>query len=84
MIPEYFKTLYKPSTNLIMNPKSLEARNRDDKPFDGLKISNSDALHSLGMRSPCPRCNKSRMYFCYTCFVPVNQLEGRIPLCRVR
>ncbi|XP_023948938.2 tRNA-uridine aminocarboxypropyltransferase 1 [Bicyclus anynana] len=64
-----------------MNPKSLEARNRNDTPFEGLKISNSDVLNDLNNRSLCSRCGKSRMYFCYTCFVPVAQLEGRIPLC---
>ncbi|XP_026484995.1 tRNA-uridine aminocarboxypropyltransferase 1 [Vanessa tameamea] len=64
-----------------MNPKSLEARNRDDNPFKGLKISNSSTLDGVSNRSPCPRCGKSRMYFCYTCFVPVSCLEGRIPIC---
>ncbi|XP_050349915.1 tRNA-uridine aminocarboxypropyltransferase 1 [Nymphalis io] len=64
-----------------MNPKSLEARNRDDNPFAGLKISNSNPLDDLNNRSPCTRCGKSRMYFCYTCYVPVSCLEGRIPIC---
>lgn len=64
-----------------MNPKSPEARSRDDKPFEGLKMSNSDILDSLNSRSPCPRCGKSRMYFCYTCYIPVSRLEGRIPTC---
>ncbi|XP_039765746.1 tRNA-uridine aminocarboxypropyltransferase 1 [Pararge aegeria] len=64
-----------------MNPKSPQARNRDDKPFNGLKISKSDILKDLTNRSPCPRCGKSRKYFCYTCYVPVAQLEGRIPRC---
>lgn len=67
-----------------MNPKSPEARSRNDNPFEGLKISNSCVLNELTSRSPCPRCGKSRMYFCYTCFVPVAQLEGGIPICNVR
>lgn len=67
-----------------MNPKSSEARSRDDKPFEGMRITNSDFLNDLINRSPCPSCGKSRMYFCYTCFVPVSILEGRIPTCSVR
>lgn len=66
-----------------MNPKSPEARNRDDTPFDGLQIENALALQELVGRSPCPQCGKSRMYFCYTCFVPVSQLVGQIPSCTV-
>ncbi|XP_030027106.2 tRNA-uridine aminocarboxypropyltransferase 1 [Manduca sexta] len=63
-----------------MNPKSPEARNRDDKPFEGMLISEPNLLENLTARSPCQRCGKSRMYFCYTCFVAVSQLEGRIPI----
>ncbi|KAI5635350.1 DTW domain-containing protein [Phthorimaea operculella] len=66
-----------------MNPKSPEARNRDDDPFEGLLIEAADPLSDLDSRSPCPRCGKSRMYFCYTCFVPVSPLEGRIPFCKL-
>ncbi|XP_022119767.1 tRNA-uridine aminocarboxypropyltransferase 1 [Pieris rapae] len=66
-----------------MNPKSPEARKREENPFDGLKISDSDVLLSLKSRNPCPRCYKSRMYFCYTCYVPVSTLEGRIPFCNL-
>ncbi|XP_063833852.1 tRNA-uridine aminocarboxypropyltransferase 1 [Ostrinia nubilalis] len=66
-----------------MNPKSLEARLRDDNPFENMAIENSEPLNSLNGRSPCPKCGKSRMYFCYTCFVPVSQLDGCIPLCKL-
>lgn len=66
-----------------MNPKSLEARNRDDKPFEGMLSADGAPLNDLKGRSPCPRCGKSRMYFCYTCYVPVSELIGHIPICRV-
>lgn len=69
---------------IIMNPKSPEARIRDDNPFEGMYISGSESLDNLNSRSACPRCGKSRMYFCYTCFVPVTLLESKIPHCRVR
>lgn len=67
-----------------MNPKSPESRNRDEKPFEGMVISSSETLDNLGSRSACSQCGKSRMYFCYTCYVPVSQIEGKIPVCRVR
>ena len=66
-----------------MNPKSPEARNRDEKPFEGMVISSSETLDTLDGRSACPRCGKSRMYFCYTCYVPVSLIEGKIPICKV-
>lgn len=66
-----------------MNPKSQEARSREENPFEGMDIAGAEPLNALISRSPCTKCGKSRMYFCYTCFVPVAQIEGQIPLCRV-
>ncbi|XP_063374025.1 tRNA-uridine aminocarboxypropyltransferase 1 [Cydia amplana] len=66
-----------------MNPKSPEARNRDERPFDGMIISDSNCLNTLDSRSSCPICGKSRMYFCYTCFVLVSHLEGKVPFCKL-
>ncbi|KAM3966545.1 tRNA-uridine aminocarboxypropyltransferase 1 [Aphomia sociella] len=66
-----------------MNPKSQESRNSDDKPFEGMAIDNSIYLNNLESRSPCPRCGKSRMYFCYNCYIPVAKLEGCIPICKL-
>ncbi|CAG9782929.1 unnamed protein product [Diatraea saccharalis] len=66
-----------------MNPKSIEARTREDKPFEGMVIGNTEPLDALKSRSACPKCGKSRMYFCYTCFVLVSQLEGAIPTCKL-
>ncbi|XP_041973803.1 tRNA-uridine aminocarboxypropyltransferase 1 [Aricia agestis] len=66
-----------------MNPKSLEARKRDEKPFEGLVIFNLEALHEVKNRSACSKCGKSRMYFCYTCFIPVSQLKNQIPQCKL-
>lgn len=67
-----------------MNPKSPEARKREGDPFHGLVIANIEILDNIESRSACPNCGKSRMYFCYTCFVPVSQLVSRIPTCAVR
>ncbi|XP_021196814.3 tRNA-uridine aminocarboxypropyltransferase 1 [Helicoverpa armigera] len=66
-----------------MNPKSEEARNRDENPFEGMVIASSESLDNLEGRSACPRCGKSRMYFCYTCYVPVSLIAGKIPECKL-
>ncbi|XP_013193043.2 tRNA-uridine aminocarboxypropyltransferase 1 [Amyelois transitella] len=64
-----------------MNPKSEEARTRDDRPFIGMTIADAANLSALEGRSSCPKCGKSRMYFCYTCYVPVEQIKEYIPKC---
>ncbi|XP_071157246.1 tRNA-uridine aminocarboxypropyltransferase 1-like isoform X1 [Mytilus edulis] len=51
----------------------------EEQPFSNLKISSSDFLDTLQGRSECPKCNKSRKYYCYTCYVPVDQLQGKLP-----
>ncbi|GBP31246.1 DTW domain-containing protein 1 [Eumeta japonica] len=66
-----------------MNPKSPEARIRNDDPFEGMVIADSLALDTLSGRSPCSQCGKSRMYFCYTCYLPVSRLKNVIPYCKL-
>lgn len=51
----------------------------EETPFPDIKISCHDVLESLDDRSECPNCHKSRKYYCYTCYVPVKDLENKIP-----
>lgn len=51
----------------------------EEKPFEGLKISSSDFLNTLENRTICPKCMKSRKFYCYNCFVPVKGIEDLIP-----
>lgn len=69
----------------MANPKSEEARQAyiDKNPFDGLKIADTSVLNMLEGRHPCPHCGKSRKYFCYTCYVPIAELEGKLPRIKV-
>ena len=48
--------------------------------FNEFHISD-DWLQLLGKdeRDICPKCSKSRMYFCYTCCLPMNALRPIIP-----
>lgn len=51
----------------------------EEHPFPDLKISNFDFLDDTDARRICPKCNKSRKYFCYTCYKPVIGTEQKIP-----
>jgi len=51
----------------------LERRQRliDVTPFNGLKIKCNYALNLVQERRKCDFCQKSRKFFCYTCYHPV-------------
>ncbi|XP_041361255.1 tRNA-uridine aminocarboxypropyltransferase 1-like [Gigantopelta aegis] len=55
----------------------------ENQVFSDLKIENMHILDAAETRSPCPKCGRSRKYFCYTCFVAVGLLQGRIPLVKL-
>ncbi|XP_070395865.1 uncharacterized protein [Dermacentor albipictus] len=50
-----------------------------ENPFSHLRISSSEFLEEINERGVCPKCHKSRMYFCYTCFTAVDSIRDRIP-----
>lgn len=62
-----------------MHPRKEKRLKIDENPFSDLKISDYSILNSVNERTLCSRCNKSRKYFCYLCYIPVKQLEGKIP-----
>ncbi|XP_023669809.2 tRNA-uridine aminocarboxypropyltransferase 1 [Paramormyrops kingsleyae] len=51
------------------------------KPFDGLKLASHEVLERAQMtgRSKCPKCNGSRMFYCYTCFSLVGVNQDEVP-----
>lgn len=51
----------------------------EENPFESLIISSSDFLNTLENRTICPKCMKSRKFYCYNCFVPVKGIEDLIP-----
>ncbi|XP_063224248.1 tRNA-uridine aminocarboxypropyltransferase 1 isoform X2 [Bacillus rossius redtenbacheri] len=61
-----------------MNPKHKQ-QIEDAEPFKNLKISDWKVLEDIENRSLCSNCNKSRKYFCYSCYIPVTALQGLIP-----
>ncbi|XP_046561705.1 tRNA-uridine aminocarboxypropyltransferase 1-like [Haliotis rubra] len=51
----------------------------NESPFSGLKIDNYHRLDEVEGRTTCEKCNKSRKYFCYSCYCPVLGLEELTP-----
>ncbi|CAN7991763.1 unnamed protein product [Ixodes hexagonus] len=51
----------------------------EEDPFSHLNITSSDQLDEISERGCCPKCNKSRMYFCYTCFAVVDCVRDKVP-----
>ncbi|XP_055526277.1 tRNA-uridine aminocarboxypropyltransferase 1 isoform X2 [Wyeomyia smithii] len=55
------------------------AKSTPPNPFSGMRIADTTFLKDVEGRSPCTVCGKSRKYFCYHCYVPVAELQGRLP-----
>lgn len=71
---ELFESSENTSQTLNVSEK-FEHRN----PFECMKIDDNAFLNAIDGRSPCTKCSKSRKFFCYTCYVPVKELENRLP-----
>lgn len=62
-----------------------DASEMKGKPFDGLKLASHEVLERAQMtgRSKCPKCNGSRMFYCYTCFSLVGVNQDDVPKIKV-
>lgn len=69
----------------MSNPKSEESHQEhvDQNPFQGFNIDDNSILGSLEGRHSCPKCGKSRKFFCYSCYVPIKELEGKLPIVKL-
>ncbi|KAK9878471.1 hypothetical protein WA026_022113 [Henosepilachna vigintioctopunctata] len=65
----------------MSHPK--ENKRKLHNPFDGMLIDDSKILSELEGRQPCPKCNKSRKYYCYSCYIPIPKLEGCLPTVKI-
>ena len=50
-----------------------------ENPFDVIDVGDTLKLSKVVERSVCGICGKSRMYYCYTCYVPLNTTCEIIP-----
>jgi hypothetical protein len=66
-----------------MDPKEEKCGEGND-PFKDLKIENWMILEDINERQLCTMCNKSRKYFCYNCYIPVQSIQGHVPKVKVR
>ncbi|XP_075287697.1 tRNA-uridine aminocarboxypropyltransferase 1 isoform X2 [Opisthocomus hoazin] len=50
-----------------------------DNPLEQLQLASQEVLEKAKKsgRSKCPRCSSSRMFYCYTCFVPVETVPAK-------
>ncbi|XP_008119076.2 tRNA-uridine aminocarboxypropyltransferase 1 isoform X2 [Anolis carolinensis] len=59
---------------------------KEETPMDNLLLASQTILESAQKqgRSKCPRCHGSRMFYCYTCYVPVETVPTRdIPVVKL-
>ncbi|XP_065072951.1 tRNA-uridine aminocarboxypropyltransferase 1 [Ochlerotatus camptorhynchus] len=49
-----------------------------ENPFAGMHIDDTTFLKDVEGRSSCTGCGKSRKFFCYHCYVPVAELQGKL------
>ena len=55
----------------------------EERPFPELKVASADFLDEIKGRMKCPKCGRSRKWYCYTCYVPVAEVADKIPKVKV-
>ncbi|KAL7639544.1 UNVERIFIED_CONTAM: hypothetical protein RMT77_010045 [Armadillidium vulgare] len=63
--------------------KQVRCRLPGSNPFEGMKIKNGAFLDKLDGRTLCKKCGKSRKYFCYSCYIPLPEIENDIPVVKL-
>ncbi|XP_058012518.1 tRNA-uridine aminocarboxypropyltransferase 1 isoform X1 [Ahaetulla prasina] len=64
----------KRNAECLRNQDTLTASMLQETPFDNLCLTSQAILERAQKqgRSKCPRCHGSRMFYCYSCYVPVE------------
>ncbi|XP_070809799.1 tRNA-uridine aminocarboxypropyltransferase 1 isoform X1 [Pituophis catenifer annectens] len=64
----------KRNAKCLRNQDTLTASMLQETPFDNLCLTSQAILERAQKqgRSKCPRCHGSRMFYCYSCYVPVE------------
>lgn len=66
------------STDLEID-QVINGKHGHRNPFEYMAIDDNQFLMHVNGRRGCPKCGKSRKLFCYTCYVPIAELEQRVP-----
>ncbi|XP_053129033.1 tRNA-uridine aminocarboxypropyltransferase 1 [Hemicordylus capensis] len=70
----------------LKNPDSQDTSTDQETPLENLHLASQAILERAQKqgRSKCPKCNSSRMFYCYTCYVPVETVPTReIPVVKL-
>lgn len=63
----------------VKKTKDFSVKMEHRNPFEFMKIDDNQFLNDVDGRSACSKCSKSRKFFCYTCYVPVEELKNQLP-----
>ncbi|XP_055380905.1 tRNA-uridine aminocarboxypropyltransferase 1 isoform X2 [Condylostylus longicornis] len=44
-----------------------------------MEIADNTFLNQLNGRNPCIKCGKSRKFYCYSCYIPLNNISEKLP-----
>lgn len=72
--------------NTIKNGHKFNNKENDlghRNPFEFMKICDNSFLNDIRGRSPCTKCKKSRKFFCYTCYLPTEEIAPLLPKVKV-
>uniref|UniRef100_A0A8D0L7P5 tRNA-uridine aminocarboxypropyltransferase 1 n=1 Tax=Sphenodon punctatus TaxID=8508 RepID=A0A8D0L7P5_SPHPU len=70
----------------LKNPELHIVSSVQENPLQNLHIASQKVLERVQKqgRSKCPKCNSSRMFYCYTCYVPVETVTtNEIPVVKL-
>ncbi|XP_027587917.1 tRNA-uridine aminocarboxypropyltransferase 1 isoform X2 [Pipra filicauda] len=69
----------KRSTECLESQELQTPSSFQDNPLQQLQLASQEVLEKAKKsgRSKCPRCSSSRMFYCYTCFVPVETVPTK-------
>ncbi|NXF85699.1 DTWD1 protein, partial [Eubucco bourcierii] len=69
----------KGNTECLGNLELQAPSSFQDNPLQQLKLASQEVLEKAKKsgRSKCPQCSSSRMFYCYTCFVPVETVPTK-------
>ncbi|XP_042900461.1 tRNA-uridine aminocarboxypropyltransferase 1 isoform X1 [Parasteatoda tepidariorum] len=67
------------SKKRFIESSSFYTNCQEKDPFSKFKIDDCSFLESVPNRSTCSKCHRSRKYYCYTCYVAVQEISDRLP-----
>lgn len=51
----------------------------EEDPMSKFRIDSCEFLNHITKRGVCSKCLKSRMYYCYSCGIPIDSVKDKIP-----